>query len=653
MKKTSLFFLFSFFVIVFLAGCGVSNPSGSGFSASNVAPGNAALSMTVNFPKKPVSLPAGLMGLISPNTTTIEIHISGGSVYNSAAVIASTAIVAPGGGGPVTANIVLTNPATSVISVEIVAKDAAGTWLGEVRELNKPLTMGGNTPINATMVELNQGIDMIAMGIPATSRPVVYAPDGTAYTVNKVILQSTITASGTTAYSMIAETDKKTTGGATTLNLALTTASGAVAVRTDPFVTNGIITGTFAFSNVSIGAKDYIFTLDFSGLNNIPTLTIAQAPGGLAATATLNPIITQQWANNISPTTLVQMGGAKQGRLLVLSNTVTSLTGTANTTMTAGALDGVATTATFNQSAGMTTDGTNLYVAEWANHKIRQIVIATGTVSSLTGTANTTMLSGAADGAGVNATFFQPSGITTDGTNLYVSDTSNAKIRKIVIATGVVSSLTGTANTAMAPGFVDGAPATAKFNAPWGITTDGTNLYVADSANNRIRKIVIATGVVSTVAGSGIAGATDGASSTATFNTPYGITTDGTNLYVADVNNNKIRKIVIATGVVSTVAGTGAAGAVDGIGSSASFQLPYDITTDGTNLYVSDNWLNNRIRKIVIATGVVSTIAGNGTATAVDGIGTAATFNRPWGITTDGANLYVADWMNSKIRKIQ
>lgn len=645
MRKINPFFLLSFFIIVLVSGCGMSNPTGSGFSPANVAPGNAALSMTVKFPKKPVSLPAGLMGLISPNTQTIEIHVCTGPVYNSAAVIASTTVVAPAGGGAATASIVLTNPAASAISVEIVAKDSAGNWLGEVRELNKPLTMGGTVPINATMVELNQGIDMIAMGIPVANRPVVYGPGGVSYTINKVFLQSTITASGTTAYAMIAETDK-TMGGVTTLNVAVNTASGTT-VRTDTFVTNGVVTGTFTFPGSSIPTSDYMLALDFSGLNNIPKLTITPLAGSAAP---LNPVITQQWANNISPTILVQMGGAKQGRVLVLSNTVTSLTGAAGVPSASGAIDGTAAAATFNDPTCMTTDGTNLYVAEWSNHKIRQVVIATGAVSSLTGTANTIMVSGAADGPVATATFFQPTGITTDGTSIYVSDTSNSKIRKITA--GTVSSLTGTANTSMMPGYVDGAPATAQFNAPWGITTDGTNLYVADSGNNRIRKIVIATGVVSTVAGNGTAGAVDGASSTASFKIPYGITTDGTNLYVADTTNNKIRKIVIATGVVSTIAGTGAAGAMDGPGSSATFNLPFDITTDGTNLYVSDNF-NHKIRKIVIATGVVSTIAGVGTAGALDGTGTGAGFNRPYGITTDGANLYVVDWINYKIRKIQ
>ena len=185
----------------------------------------------------------------------------------------------------------------------------------------------------------------------------------------------------------------------------------------------------------------------------------------------------------------------------------------------------------------------------------------------------------------------------------------------------------------------------------YGITTDGTNLYVADSGNHTIRKIVISTGIVTTLTGSaGNSGSTDGTGSAAQFAGPMGITTDGTNLYVADTGNNTIRKIVISTGAVTTLAGTppasgggGGAGVICGIG--CGFSSPHGITTDGTNLYVADSgW--NRIRKIIIATGAVTAdFAGaalNGTG-STDGTGTSAKFNIPYGITTDGTNLYVAD----------
>ena len=120
---------------------------------------------------------------------------------------------------------------------------------------------------------------------------------------------------------------------------------------------------------------------------------------------------------------------------------------------------------------------------------------------------------------------------------------------------------------------------------------------MADRYNYLIRKIVISTGVVTTVAGTGSSGSANGTGTSASFDKPYGVTTDGTNLYVADYYNYLIRKIVISTGVVTTVAGTGLSGSANGTGTSASFHLPRGITTDGTNLYVVENG-NHLIRKI-------------------------------------------------------
>lgn len=168
---------------------------------------------------------------------------------------------------------------------------------------------------------------------------------------------------------------------------------------------------------------------------------------------------------------------------------------------------------------------------------------------------------------------------------------------------GVALNLTPTVSTLIgaAPG-ADGTGAAARFGRhPGNITTDGTNLYVSEQDNNRIRKIVIATGVVTTLAGTGARGAADGPGNEATFNNPLGLATDGANLYVADSGNNKIRKIEIATGAVSSLTGetdkAGTAGATDGAGGSATFSRPSGITTDGRNLFVTDIG-NGEIRKI-------------------------------------------------------
>ncbi len=215
---------------------------------------------------------------------------------------------------------------------------------------------------------------------------------------------------------------------------------------------------------------------------------------------------------------------------------------------------------------------------------------------------------------------------------------------------GVVTTLAGSGSA----GASDGTGTAATFYWPVGVATDGTNLYVSDWGNNLIRKIVIATGVVTTLAGTNTSGSADGTGTAASFNTPFGITTDGTNLYVADQANCLIRKIVIATGVVTTLAGTTAGGSADGTGTAASFDGPSGVATDGTNLYVADTG-NNLIRKIVIATGVVTTLAGS-TSGSVDGTGTVAKFHSPYGLTISSlgrSRLFVADSGNNTIRMIR
>jgi hypothetical protein len=340
-----------------------------------------------------------------------------------------------------------------------------------------------------------------------------------------------------------------------------------------------------------------------------------------------------------------QMGGAIQGTPLSLAGGVNTLAGAPTSY---GSADGAGAAARFSYPREIATDGTNLFVADSNNHTIRKVVIATGVVTTLAGAAGSP---GSTDNTGAAARFSSPWGIATDNTNLFVADRNNNTIRKVVIATGVVTTLAGTAGSS---GSTDNTGATARFYNPSGLTTDGTNLFVADTYNQTIRKVVIATGEVTTIAGTaGYTGSTDNTGAAARFFYPYGITNDGTNLFVADSNNSTIRKVVIATGEVTTIAGTaGSYGSADGTGEAARFSFPYGITNDGTNLFVADS-NNQTIRKVVIATGEVTTIAGTaGSYGYADGTGTAARFSQPTGITTDGTNLFVADTSTQTIRKV-
>lgn len=232
------------------------------------------------------------------------------------------------------------------------------------------------------------------------------------------------------------------------------------------------------------------------------------------------------------------------------------------------------------------------------------------------------------------STYANASAITTDGNTLYLTDTSNNTIHRLNTISGEMTTIAGSGSI----GSANGIGVSASFNVPQGVTTDGNNLYVVDKGNSTIRKITIATGAVTTLAGTpGVVGTGNGIGSVASFDNPWGITTDGANLYVTETSNKDVRKIVIATGEVTTLA-------------SGGFTFPTGITTDGTNLYVADRD-GNAIKKVVIATGVVTTLAGSGAGGAANGFGTSATFLNPGNVVTDGVNLYVTD-NGDLIRKI-
>jgi secreted PhoX family phosphatase len=297
----------------------------------------------------------------------------------------------------------------------------------------------------------------------------------------------------------------------------------------------------------------------------------------------------------------------------------------------------------FNFPQGIAIDATgNLYVGCY-NAIVAKITPA-GVVSTFAGSGK----SGNVNGIGTAASFFSPSGLAIDAAgNLYLADDGIELIRKIT-PTGVVSTFAGSGIS----GSANGISTVASFNDPHGIVVDAAgNVYVTELVNQLIRKITPA-GVVSTFAGSGIAGNVNGTGTAASFNQPYGLALDAIgNVFVADALNNIIRKITPA-GVVSTFAGSGIAGNANGTSITASFYLPQGLVFDSAgNLYVADSG-NNLIRKITPA-GVVSTFAGSGTVGTTNGISTTASFDTPQGLVFDAAgNLYVLDSGNGLVRKI-
>ena len=285
-------------------------------------------------------------------------------------------------------------------------------------------------------------------------------------------------------------------------------------------------------------------------------------------------------------------------------------------------------------------NNSNAYITDLANSTIKQISLPTGFATTLAGKEGQF---GSVDGYGEAARFGKPAGIWSDDNYLYVSDAYFDTIRRIALTTGQVTTLAGSANSPS--GSADGTGPAARFQSPNGVWGDGTNLYVCDSLNFTIRKIVLATGQVSTLAGKAEARGTADGRASARFYAPMAIWGSSHYLYVGDAG--AIRKVTIATGEVATLAGNGSTSDyVDGSSTDARFGFISGIWGDGQNLFVADSG-NAAIRKIVLSTGFVTTLTPSSGTT--NGHSQQTKFSDPTGVGGFGTSLYVVDRLASAI----
>uniref|UniRef100_UPI000D435809 NHL repeat-containing protein n=1 Tax=unclassified Variovorax TaxID=663243 RepID=UPI000D435809 len=310
-----------------------------------------------------------------------------------------------------------------------------------------------------------------------------------------------------------------------------------------------------------------------------------------------------------------------------------------------GAADGKGTAASFFLPYGIAlTKNGGLLVGDWGNNVVRKIS-PEADVTTFAGSGNFATV----DGNGTAASFEDLASLTVDATDTaFVADAQGHRIRKITPAADVTTVAGNGMNTT-----TDGNGTAASFNTPVSVAVDAAgNLYVLEYAGGVVRKIT-PSGDVSTLAGSSPRGFADGTGAAAKFGRGYNIAIDASgNLYVADSENHRIRKIT-PTGVVTTLAGTGTPGATDGPGNAATFSDPRGVAVDAHgNVYVAD-FGSSLLRRITPA-GVVSTLAGqNGVTGGQDGIGAAATFHQPQGLAINAAGtLYVADTFGNLIRKV-
>ncbi len=382
---------------------------------------------------------------------------------------------------------------------------------------------------------------------------------------------------------------------------------------------NGFVTGNTV---VTAGGSGVVVSrVTVTNANSLSATLVLSGPAGSRSVAVRTPGGT---SGNVSFT--------------VIAGTLSSATAFNVTTpyglaTQLGTADGTGTAARFSAPRGIWSDGANLYVADTNNYAIRKINLTTGAVTTLAGLKGT---AGSADGTGTAARFVYPGAIWGDGLNLYVAD--SVTIRKVVLSSGVVTTLAGQAG---ALGSADDTGTAARFLGISGLWGDNNNLYIADAGNNTIRKMNLSSLAVTTVAGDpGTPAMVDGAATDARFSQPNGLWSDGANLFISDYANHAIRKMNIVSGNVSTVA------------AYYAFNGPAGLWGDGVNLYVLES-ANNIVSQIVLSTAAVSIIAGqSGINGSADGSGSAARFWSPNGIWGDGGRLYVADTGNSTIRKL-
>jgi hypothetical protein len=481
--------------------------------------------------------------------------------------------------------------------------------------------------------------DPFGLGVDASGN--VYIADTYNNRIRKVTETSTVaTPAATPVFSPVAGTYTS----AQTVTITDTTAGATIY-----YTTNGTAPTT--------GSTKYTGAITVSATETIEAIAVATGYTN-SAVATAAYTITPPAATPVfSP----------------VAGTYTSAQTVTITDTTAGA------TIYYTTNGSAPTTGSSKYtgpITVSATETIEAIAVATGYTSSAVATSAYTISAATAPGtittvagngtegytgnggAAISAELDAPAGVSTDASgNFYIADYASNTIRKVTVATGILATVAGSDSQGYAG---DGGPATgAKFYGPqYGAEDAAGNIYIADQVNCRIRKVTVATGILSTVAGNGVCGFSGdgGAATNAALFDPYGVAVDASgNLYIADTYNHRIRK-VNASGTISTIAGNGVGGynGDNMAATSAELHYPWGVSVDASgNLYIAD-WYNERVRKVTAA-GTITTLAGTGTAgfSGDGGAATSALLNSPEGVWADAAgNVYLADTSNQRIRKV-
>lgn len=449
----------------------------------------------------------------------------------------------------------------------------------------------------------------------------------------------------------------------------VTNLSGTITVENNATETLNIsTTGLTKFTTLIPSGSNYAVTITAQPAATIcsfddPTLTI-----GTIATANVTIFLTcvsgYIVGGNIHSTPSTDLGTSLIARKSFLKTRVGSYpinAGGAGAVTGGAVVSATPTTARFNAPGMIATDGNFIYLADSMNAVIRKIDKSNGTTTILAGgnagggtVCPGTLTTNCKDGVGTAAEFNGIIGLTTNGNNLFVLESSGRRIRKVNLATSVVSTFAGTGNAASADN-VSGI--LASFNNPSWITMFNGNLYVVDRGNCTIRVVNPTTTAVSTIAGGPTlcSFANDPIGTNARFVSPLGVVGLGGYLYITDIGvggGHKIRRLSLSgTNAVDTLAGDGVQASTDGIGTAAQFNDPHGLTTDGTNLFISE-WSGHKIRHLNLSTGQVTTLVGSASGYE-DNTGGSGLLNFPGYLLSDGINVYIADTGNHSLRYLE
>lgn len=302
----------------------------------------------------------------------------------------------------------------------------------------------------------------------------------------------------------------------------------------------------------------------------------------------------------------------------------------------------------------------DLFIADRGDNRVRRVERTTGIITTVAG--NGTSPSSGDGGQATDAGFNGPTGLAVDeGGNLFVVDQGAHKIRRVDVASGVITTIAGSGTQGLCGH--DLPALEACFNGPWGLTADAAgNLFVADTFNNRVARYDVAAGTVTTVAGNGSQGYSGdgGAATQASLALPMGVAVDreGRFLYIADSFNFRVRRVNLSTGIIRTLAGDGnSAGSYeDGVpATSISLALPWGLALDAENNLLITDAPANQIKKVVVSTGLIYRVAGAGSVgfAGDGGLALDAVLNQPTSAVGDSdGNLFIADQMNHRVRRV-